>query len=96
LFFFSSLKRPINCPRIAGTLVVVELTDFRGSNMSEPVQGDVASWRNSFGFSISLHTVAVFCEHTEEMLADATDRDELLKRHRNSLERRATGMPAKY
>jgi hypothetical protein len=63
--------------------------------MSEPVQGDVVSWRNSFGFSISLHTVAVFCEHTEEMLADATGRDELLSRHRDSLERRATGMSAK-
>jgi hypothetical protein len=37
--------------RIAGTLVVVELTDLRGSNMSEPLQGDVVSWRNTLASS---------------------------------------------
>lgn len=35
----------------------------------------------------SLKTIASFCEYTAEMLADVADRDELLKRHRDSLVR---------
>lgn len=35
---------------------------------------------------ISLHTVAVFCEHTAEMLEGVSDSAELIKRHRDSLE----------
>ena len=41
---------------------------------------------------ISLHTVATFCEHTAEMLADVSDRAELIKRHRASLERLRDGL----
>ena len=35
--------------------------------------------------SISLHTIAVFCAHTTEMLDGVTERDELLKRHGHAL-----------
>ena len=34
--------------------------------------------------SVSLHTIATFCEHTAEMLEDSA---ELIKRHRTSMER---------
>lgn len=35
--------------------------------------------------SISLHTIAVFCAHTTEMLDGVADRAELLKRHGDAL-----------
>ncbi|MFZ0652717.1 MAG: hypothetical protein WA445_08070 [Pseudolabrys sp.] len=41
--------------------------------MSKPTSG-----------SVSLHTIATFCEHTAEMLEDSA---ELIKRHRTSMER---------
>ena len=37
--------------------------------------------------TISLHTIAVFCEHTAEMLEGVSDKTELIKRHRDSLVR---------
>jgi hypothetical protein len=37
--------------------------------------------------TISLHTVATFCETTAEMLEGASDKAELIKRHRESLVR---------
>jgi hypothetical protein len=42
--------------------------------------------------SISLHIVAVFCEHTAQMLEDVSDNAELIKRHRDSLERLRAGL----
>jgi hypothetical protein len=42
--------------------------------------------------SISLHTVAVFCEHTAEMLEGASDDSELIKRHPDSLIRLRDGL----
>ena len=42
--------------------------------------------------SISLHIVAVFCEHTAEMLEDVSDNAELIKGHRDSLERLREGL----
>ncbi|MFY9788712.1 MAG: hypothetical protein WBE94_15860 [Pseudolabrys sp.] len=44
--------------------------------MSKPTSG-----------SVSLHTIATFCEHTAEMLEGVTDSAELIKRHRTSMER---------
>jgi hypothetical protein len=41
---------------------------------------------------ISLSTVASFCAHTTEMLEHVADRDELVKRHRASLERLRDGL----
>ena len=41
---------------------------------------------------ISLHTVAVFCEHAAEMLEGVSDNAELIKRHRASLERLRDGL----
>jgi hypothetical protein len=37
--------------------------------------------------SNSFQTIATFCEHTAEMIETTSDRAELLKRHRASLER---------
>ena len=42
--------------------------------------------------SISLQTVATFCEHTAEMLVGVSDSAELIKRHRASLERLRDGL----
>jgi hypothetical protein len=41
---------------------------------------------------VSLSTVATFCAHTTEMLEHVADRDELIKRHRDSLERLRDGL----
>jgi hypothetical protein len=41
---------------------------------------------------ISYKTIATFCEHTGEMLEGVADNAELIKRHRDSLERLRDGL----
>jgi hypothetical protein len=41
---------------------------------------------------ISLHTVAVFCEHAAEMLEGVSDSAEIIRRHHDSLERVRDGL----
>jgi hypothetical protein len=41
---------------------------------------------------ISYKTIASFCEYTAEMLEDVSNSAELIKRHRDSLERLRIGL----